>query len=179
MTNQNIQLQFLYLGVSLLSSFCIITNFNIITCSNIVGFTCLIDFYFVKKNDMRLHHMLVLCMIDYMNKHVDIKNRNDIVYVILSTEISTVFLIMNNLLDKMVIFKNINKLFFVFTFVYYRIYNYSYYLILDKNIYNNFVIYSKNNFEFYKIYIGVYGMFILNLYWFTLILHGIITLYLD
>jgi len=166
----------MYLGISLLSGVCIMTNFHVITCSNIVGLMCLVDFYFVNRNDMRLHHILVLGMLHYMNVHPDIKNRNEIVSAILSTEISTIFLTINNLLDivgNMVIFKNINKYIFVSTFVYYRIYNFSSYLIFDKNTYNIFLIYSKNNFEFYKIYTGIYGLFILNLYWGGLILNKI------
>lgn len=78
------------LGISLFSCFCIMTNFYIIICSNIVGFICLIDFYFVKKKDMLLHHILVLSMLHYMNYHSDIENRKEIVSVILSTETSTI-----------------------------------------------------------------------------------------
>jgi hypothetical protein len=175
MVNENIrkmQLQFMYLGISLFSCFCIMTNFYIITCSNIVGVMCLIDFYFVKKKDMLLHHILVLSMLHYMNNHSDIENRKEIVSVILTTETSTIFLTLNNLLENassLVNVKKINKIAFVLSFVYYRIYNYSYYLILDKNIHNTFFIYSRNNFEFCEIYIGMYGLFILNLYWSYLI----------
>ena len=175
MVNENIrkmQLQCMYLGISLFSCFCIMTNFYIITCSNIVGVMCLIDFYFVKKKDMLLHHILVLSMLHYMNNHSDIENRKEIVSVILTTETSTIFLTLNNLLENassLVNVKKINKIAFVSSFVYYRIYNYSYYLILDKNIHNTFLIYSRNNFEYCEIYFGIYGLFILNLYWGTLI----------
>jgi hypothetical protein len=171
MVNKNIrnkQLQYIYLGISLFSCFCIMTNHYIIACSNIVGFMCFIDFYFVKKKDMILHHILVLEMLHYMNNHNDIENRKEIVSVILSTEISSIFLVLNNLLENnssIVNIRNINRLAFVSTFIYYRIYNYSYYLIFDKNIHNTFIIYSRNNFEYYEIYIGLYGLFILNLYW--------------
>ena len=175
MTNENIrktQLHCMYLGISLFSCFCIMTNFYVITCSNIVGLMCLIDFYFVKKSDMVMHHILVLSMLHYMNNHNHIENRIEIVSVILSTEISTIFLTLNNLLENIssfFIIKKINKIAFVSTFIYYRIYNYSYYLIMDKNIHNTFFIYSRNNFEFCEIYIGLYGLFILNLYWSYLI----------
>jgi hypothetical protein len=91
----------------------------------------------------------------------------------LTTEISTIFLTTNNLLEfagNMVIAKNINKILFVSSFFYYRIYNYTYYLILDNNIHKTFYYYSKNNFEFCEIYGGVYGLFFLNSYWFGIIL---------
>jgi hypothetical protein len=148
-------------------------DFYVVPCSNIVGLMCLIDFYFIKRKDMILHHFLVLCMLHYMNNHVDIENRSKIVSVILSTEISTIFLTTNNLLEikgNMVIAKNINKLLFVSTFFYYRICNYTYYLILDNNIHKIFYYYSKNKFEFCEIYIGIYGLFCLNLYWFGIII---------
>jgi hypothetical protein len=170
---KKIPLQLMYLSISIVSCFCVITNFYVIPCSNIVGFMCLIDFYFVKRKDMMLHHFLVLCMLHYMNNHNDIENRSEIVSVILSTEISTIFLTTNNLLefvDNMVIAKNINKLLFISSFVYYRIYNYTYYLVLDNNIHKIFYYYSKNNIEFCEIYGGVYGLFILNLYWCGIIL---------
>ena len=170
---KNLQLQFMYLSISILSCFCVMKNVYVISCSNIVGLMCFIDFYFVKRKDMILHHLLVLCMLHYMNNHADIKNRSEIVSVILSTEISTIFLTTNNLLEmegNMVIAKNINKILFVSSFFYYRIYNYTYYLILDNNIHKIFYYYSKNNLEFCEIYTGIYGLFFLNLYWCGIIL---------
>jgi hypothetical protein len=182
MVNQNMQLQLMYFGISLFSTFCIMTNLFIINCSYIVGLMCLIDFYFIKNKDMILHHTLVMCGLHYLNTHNDLKQKDEILSVLLSSEISTIFLTMNNLLDNKVIIKNINKVIikninkclFVSTFFYYRIYNYSYYLIFNKQIYIIFNKYSKNNFEFFEIYIGIYGMFILNLYWSSLILNKII-----
>jgi hypothetical protein len=177
MVNENIrnmQLQRMYLGISLFSCFCIMNDFYIITCSNIVGLMCFIDFYFVKKKDMLLHHTLILSMLYYMNNHSH-ENRKEIVSVILSTETSTIFLTLNNLLENtsLVNVKKINKIAFVISFVYYRIYIYSYYLILDKNIHNTFFICSRNNFEYCQVYIGLYGLFFLNLYWFCIIIKTI------
>jgi hypothetical protein len=168
-TTQNLQL--VYLGMSLFSSVCVMTNLFVVPCCNIVGFMCLLDFYFVKKKDMILHHILIMTMLHYMNNH-DSEYKKDIVFVVLSTEISTIFLITHNLLDNacnIVVLKNINKLFFISSFVYYRIYNYSY-LLLDNNIYNTLYIHSKNNFEYYEIFASLYGLFFLNLYWTCLIL---------
>lgn len=172
-----LQLQLLYLCISMVSSFCVMTNFYVIPCSNFVGLMCFIDFYFVKKKDMLLHHFLVLCMLHYMNNHNDIENRSEIVSVILSTEVSTIFLVTNNLLENtgnMFIAKNINKFVFILTFLYYRIYNYTYYLVLDNNIHKIFYYYSKNNLEFCEIYVGIYGLFILNLYWSGMIFNKVI-----
>ena len=142
-------------------------------CSNIVGLLCLIDFYFIKNKDMILHHILILSMIRYLNNYNNsIKNINNIISILLSTEISTIFLITNNLINNMTnisFLKNINKFIFIYTFVYYRIYNYFYYMIFNRNIINIFLGYSTNIFEICEIYIDIYGLFILNLYWTCLI----------
>jgi len=179
----NIYLQCTYLSISILSTLCVFNKFQLINCSNIVGLMCLIDFFYIKKRAMIIHHIFVLMMIDYMNTHPDIVIRENIISVILSTEVSTIFLINNSLLSNnyikqyflkincylVTIIKNINSIFFIYTFLYYRIYNYYYYLILDKSTNIVFLKYSKNIYEFYEIYISIYGLFILNLYWSMLI----------
>jgi hypothetical protein len=182
-SKSNIYLQCIYLSISILSTLCVFNKFQLINCSNIVGLMCLIDFFYIKKRAMIIHHIFVLMMIDYMNTHPDIVIRENIISVILSTEVSTIFLINNSLLSNnyikqyflkincylVTIIKNINSIFFIYTFLYYRIYNYYYYLILDKSTNIVFLKYSKNIYEFYEIYISIYGLFILNLYWSMLI----------
>ena len=179
----NIYLQCTYLSIATLSTLCVLNNFQLINCSNIVGIMCLFDFLYIKKKDMIIHHIFVLMMIDYMNTHPNILIRENIIRVILSTEVSTIFLINNSLLSNnyitkdflmmnsyiINITKNINSIFFIFTFVYYRIYNYYYYLIIDKTANITFLKYSRNIFKFYEIYISIYGLFILNIYWSVLI----------
>jgi hypothetical protein len=179
----NIYLQCTYLSISILSTLCVFNKFQLINCSNIVGIMCLFDFFYIKKRDMIIHHILVLMMIDYMNTHSDILIRENIIRIVLSTEISTIFLITNSLLSNsyisedflkknsylVTIIKNINSILFIYTFLYYRVYNYYYNLIIDKETNISFFKYSKNIYEFYEIYISIYGLFILNLYWSTLI----------
>jgi hypothetical protein len=126
-----------------------------------------IDLYVEKRKDMIFHHIMVLVMVHYVNQHRDIENINEMVSVMLSTEISTIFLILNNLLEKSVV-KNVNQMAFVSTFYYYRIYNYSY--LLERNVQTALFIHSRNNFKYCEICLGIYGLFILNLYWSTLIL---------
>ncbi len=178
MTNIINKLQYVYLGISLISWFCTITKLYIIPCSNFVALMCLFDLFYLKKKDMIFHHILVLLMIHYMNNHSNVKNREEIILPILKTEISTTFLIINNLLENksnMGIIKNINRIIFVYCFIYYRIYNYLFYLILVIDYDNVFLNYSKNNFEYFEIYFSIYGLFILNLYWCRLIINKIIS----
>lgn len=169
-------LQIVYLSVSLLSSGCVACNCYLVECCNIVGLMCLFDFWFVKKKEMMLHHVFVLLMVHYMNTHRDITNRDEIISTLLRTEISTIFLTLNNLLQDTscaLILKNVNKLSFVSTFVYYRVYNYSYRLILNPHIHDTFFVYSKNNFEYGEMYVAMYGLYIVNLYWTLLIVQRI------
>ena len=182
-SKSNIYLQCIYLSISILSTLSVFNKFQLINCSNIVGLMCLIDFFYIKKIAMITHHILVLMMIDYMNTHPDILIRENIISVVLSTEISTIFLINNSLLSNnyinqyflkinrylVTIIKSINSIFFIYTFLYYRIYNYYYNLIIDKETNIVFLKYSRNIYDFYEIYISIYGLFILNLYWSTLI----------
>jgi hypothetical protein len=152
----NKYLQYVYLSIALLSSCCVMTNSYIIPCANILGITCIIDFYFVKKFDMFLHHVLVLSMIYGMNNHNDITSNIKLTSIMLSAEISTIFLTINNLLENInniKFFKNINRFMFISTFFYYRIYNYGYHLILNKDIYNILSIYSANKFILYQKYL--------------------------
>ena len=91
MKRENFQL--IYLGISLFSTFCVTADCYLVECSNLVGLMCLVDFWFVKKKDMLFHHVCVLLMLHYMNAHPDITNRHQIISTILSTEISTIFLV--------------------------------------------------------------------------------------
>lgn len=171
----NLGVQTVYLSVSIFSTVCVISNCYVIICSNIVGMMCFIDLFLIKKKDMVIHHIFVLIMLHYMNSHPEIENREKIVSVILSTEISTIFLIINNLLNRnisenydkynKIIVTNVNRLLFITTFMYYRVYSYYVCLLSNKEIHNTLFIYSKSKIQLFEIYLGIYGLFILNLYW--------------
>ena len=163
-------LQLIYLGTSLFSWGCLAAHYNIIACSNIVGCMCFVDFFFTERNDMLAHHSFVLALLHYMNTHQEIENRNDIVSVALSTEISTIFLTMNNLLERSPYetLKILNKTAFVVSFMYYRIYKFAW-LVADERVHTSFLVHSKNSYEYGEIYVGLYGLFLLNVYWLFLI----------
>lgn len=175
----NKYLQCVYLSVALLSCYCVMTNSYIIHCSNFLGIVCFFDLYFIRRMDMFLHHVLVLSLLYSMHNHSDIKTNNELISIILSSEISTIFLTINNLLENVNvnIIKKINKVMFISTFFYYRIYNYGYQLILNKDIYNILSIYSANKFILYQKYYGIHTLFILNLYWLWLIFNRMVQMY--
>jgi hypothetical protein len=137
---------------------------------------CTIDFFFTKKSyDIIFHHIFTLGLIHYvLNNPIsnDDNIKYSIFYSVLSTEISTNFLLINNILR---IYKHqskindINNIFFVFTFAYYRLYRFTKLLILNKQANEIFLYNSKNNFEIIIFYFSLYGFYFLNIYWFKLI----------
>lgn len=173
--NPTFQMECLSLSVSLFSTYCAMNHVYLIPCANIVGLRCIADLYYLKNKDMILHHILVLLMIHHMNAHDEIEIVQHMTAVLLSTKISTIFLTMNSLLDmkdapKTV--KHLNQICFVISFLYYRIYKYSYF-ILDTQVNHTIWVNSRNHFEFSEICIGIYGIFLLNMYWCVLILNKV------
>lgn len=195
----NLVLQLLYLSISSCVTFCIYQNKYLEVCCYSVGFFCIIDFglHLLRINnlklDMILHHNFALCVIfllyyytylvennidDIHNIHnIDnVNNKNSLIKSFLLTEVSTIFLILNSLIknNKLIILKKINQLFFVSTFIYYRIYYYLVNIIINSEI-NLFIMnISKNNFHLYYMYFGIYGLFIINIYWMILLLNKIL-----
>jgi hypothetical protein len=185
----NLALQFIYLIISSSVSYCIFINKYLYLCVYTVCCFCILDYilHVLKinklKRDMILHHNFVLCNILFIHNHLypvtyNINDANIIIRNVLSTEISTIFLILNNLIkhDKLKIINNINQVFFVSSFIYYRIYNYWIYIIISKET-NLFIInVSKNNFHLIYMYIGIYGLFAINIFWLTRIFNKIYNL---
>lgn len=182
MNSNKLFLQYIPLFVSTISTICLSKNYNVFVCSNGVAIYCLLDICFLKRRDMTLHHVFVLMMVFYMNTHrnIPIIERDSIITSVLSSEISTNFLIINNILNDFTwaskpllenIFKKSNKICFVSTFFYFRLYKYSSNLILNKEFYFVINTYSYKKYETLSIYGGVYGLFVLNLYWAKLLLN--------
>jgi len=154
-------LQCVYLGISLVSSGCCLFQVHVVPCSNFVGLTCLLDFLVLKRKDMMMHHLFVIGMLHFMNTH-EIDDQQNVVTTLLSPEISTIFLILNNFMQPGLV-KRANQLAFVSTFAYYRLYNYT------KAFHMTFFERARDPLETWQIYISIYGLFALNVYWGMLI----------
>jgi hypothetical protein len=132
---------------------------------------------FIAKGDAIAHHIFCLVGSYTCLKCIPLESQHLFFMPILSTEASTVFLILKLWMDeysgkKNIIFKilyGINDVLFVSLFFKLRIYNFYFnlihkpevYIVLNKNIIN--II------DFISGYVGVYGLFILNIYWFSII----------
>lgn len=169
---KNTRLQCMYLGIALASSFCVVNNFHVLMCANAVGVMCLVDFFFVRKKDMVLHHVLVLTQLHYINGHADFEHKEKFVATILSTEVSTIFLISKHFLENTNLVV-INNLAFVTTFVYFRIYNYAHQILFNDEVHRSCLKISNNRFEYGQCYVGLYGLFLLNGYWCSLIIKAV------
>ena len=145
-------------------------------CSNAVALACLVDYWRIEKRDMQIHHILVLFLADYMNRHTFIEDREAIISTILSSEISTIFLSLHSILPKKWVWIGaLNNALFISTFFHYRIYVYSQELVFNPNVHATFLFSSMGWIQIIQIYIGVLGLFVLNLYWARMILHKCIS----
>lgn len=168
-----------FVGYSLYSIYDWITSSSIESLVNTSVYlkTFLITDLLLCSKELVVHH---ICSIILIQNGISIFFSNNILHyyvaIIYSTELSTLFLIFKSLADQFKI-KNklttINELLFLTTFVYTRIYLYSKYLILDNKLYD--IIQEKlpplyNNI----ICVCIYTLYILNLYWFSLIIKKLV-----
>ena len=178
----------LHLSVSLFSTYCIFINNHIHFCCYMVATVCGADYIFavVKWRKMTLdifvHHFFVFCIIVFYYYHDSQVDKVDVAFLqngtstILSLEISSIFLALHHLMTpcthKIIveIIKPFNQLCFVVSFSYFRIYQFTYFVLflLDKNYFlDNMYKSTWNN---YLALMGLHGLVCLNFNWFYLIL---------
>ena len=171
MSDNSFQMECFSLALSLFSSYCSLKQVWLVPCANLVGMLCAYELSYLTKKDMILHHIFVLFMLHYMNSHREIDLVQQMTSVILSTKISTIFLTNHSLFDMMnmnSVIKNINKVCFVTSYSYYRMYKYTHF-IMNAQMIHAMWIHSRNYAELVEIWIGTYGICMLNMYWGVLI----------
>lgn len=146
-----------------------------------------IHLYFVDKIELKIHHVLFIFVISWYFLCIDIGPVIKTELFIFSlAEVSNIFLSIRNLIrDPSVIqfipqfvslssfIQPINDVLFSMTFFYARIYLYFKYIITNQEFLETIRKYNKY-FMCDKIVIAIFfGLFILNLYWFGLILNGV------
>ena len=172
-----LNLHYSYLLISLTATYYYIYNIIPFILFYVIFTSCLFDLYFIKKPyDIIFHHICSLGYIYYILTNPISTNdniRSLFINTSLSFEISTNFLLMNNILKiykHQSIINHINNILFICTFIYYRIYQYGNIVIFNK-VTNDVVLYnSNNNFDIMIIYFSLYGFYFLNLYWGSIIL---------
>jgi hypothetical protein len=180
-------INFIHLSVSLISAYSILTETYFLPCSNLVGALLYMDYILhylqlkVLKTDILLHHFFGLCAIHFVYNHrefLSYENKEIIEFFqnVLSIEIPNIFLALMYLLKNDNVatsIQQINNVVFVSSFCYVRIYRYTRYVVLSKEVYHIVVILSKNLIHRYSMLIGIYGLGILNIYWFYIIVQKV------
>ena len=109
-------------------------------------------------------------MLNNNNNNVLIEDRFIIIYSLLKTEISSIFYILKYYIPNNTIYATINNLTFYITFLKFRIID-NYLEIFNNNtidiIINKYLY--KNYFIKYYLIISLYGLYILNIYWFFIL----------
>jgi hypothetical protein len=173
---------FISLIMSFLSTF-YNTQHVLNICLNIFITYVTIDLFF-STPDLVLHHIFGYLLCEYIfQNNVDMMKNNNIYKTFLNTELSTIFLSIKLLIDwyktdiekskynKVIkIYYIINDLIFISLFYKLRIHDFFFNIIQNENFYIS--IYSNigdSIIKNIKVYIAVYGLFILNIYWVALI----------
>ena len=168
-------------AISTYSMFCVWSKStkHLHICTNLIGLTCFIDFRKNRSIDIVFHHIITILMSTFVHKHVrpvgpsvycQDANVYDIIRTILAIEIPTILLVIEKYVPKeQVKFKVAVQSTFAVLFFYYRIYRFIRYVILDKEAKQLIDTTAPRPMDRAHIYGGIYGMFLLNVYWFGMI----------
>jgi hypothetical protein len=176
-------MNYFYLLFMIAITICIHNSIFLDECTYAVGTYFIVDFAFMRrlKTDKLFHHIFAMCIIVFFHIYAypvtyDLKEKVFLMKSVLSVETSSIFLTANYLLDENAntVIVYANYVAFVTTFLYYRIYSY-YVNVISRYETNHFIIsVSKNGYHTICVYIGIYGLFALNLYWIPVIAQYII-----
>jgi len=140
----------------------------------IIYWQCLFDLLLCTP-DVAVHHAFVLGILHpYLTTPgLEIHTYNE-VSAILSTEISTIFLVIRNVIPaKYKTLATINNIIFIATFAYTRLYHYTTRLIYNAYLHNILQTHLTNS-QLIPLYTSLYGLYFLNLYWGAIILKTLV-----
>ena len=147
--------------LSIISSYIYFTNGDFKNIIHGIGAYLTIDLFINKKFDIYMHHIIGLMLYSFIySNNLSDESRNIIFRPFIAIEISSVFYNIECLYPK----NNfvLNKILFLTTFFYYRIYRYYYDVLLNDKIYNTI----EENSSTY-MYFAIYNLYFLNFYWFS------------
>lgn len=168
-------------GISLLSIYALLdyyvysSTYLITLTVNMVIFQCAYDVFLWHTNSSVLHHICLLFLGSFLYQNqIEYDNCLFLIVPLLSTEISTLFLSIRHWLEQFqmtnTVWYSINNGFFVTTFLITRIYIFSNYIIYNPDTYAFAELVTNHEITAcFSFYIGIYGLFALNIYWVTII----------
>lgn len=142
--------------------------------SKIIQWQCIFDLLLCSP-DVALHHLFAIGLIyPFLNTPgIEMHTHNEI-STILSTELSTIFLVFRNIIPaKYNTLSAINNLLFIVTFIYTRLYNYSSELIYNESLHNKLTLHLPPS-KSLLLFTSLYGLFFLNIYWAAIILKTLV-----
>jgi hypothetical protein len=169
------------LSTVLFASYAIYTDSDIILSSTIqyVKYFTMIDLL-ICSPEILIHHCAVLgIIIPYLDTPDFYAISRTELIAILKTEISTIFLVLHNIIPKKYgILYILNNVLFTGSFAYTRIYSYSHHLIYNEALYDKIDHYLTPINA--TIAIGsIYTLYFLNIYWMAIIVNTIIKQFVD
>jgi hypothetical protein len=169
-------------GISLLSIYALLdyyiytSTYLIALTSKIVILQCAYDMFFWHNSSSVIHHIFLLLLGSFLHQqNITYDDSLFLIIPLLSTEISTLFLSIRHWFEQLDMTKSVwyrvNNGFFVVTFLITRIYIYTTYVIYNPETYLFVESLTKHNInDRIYFYIGIFGLYALNIYWATLIL---------
>lgn len=134
----------------------------------------IVDFPFA-SNIIKLHHIFGFCLTIFKLAHVlKFEDVDILIIAVYKTEISTVFYVIKLWLDdvnhvSIQTVKKLNEIAFLVTFFKYRIWDYSHEIVFNKQLHELMDTYIQGRLpHFALLYVGLYGFYILNMYWFAI-----------
>jgi hypothetical protein len=137
---------------------------------SIIKWQCIFDFLLCTP-DLMIHHIAVLLLIcPSLNSTNALSNLMPLMIGVLKTEISTIFLVCRGFIpEKYKTLSTINNILFVSLFIYTRVYEYTNKVIYNETIHRDIDKYYSP-FDAKLIKIGGYTLYVMNLYWFAIII---------
>jgi hypothetical protein len=177
---------YIFFIISIIISFLSIfynTQYALKICLDIFKTYVVVDLFFTSKDSI-IHHIFGYLLCEYiLENNIDMMQNNYFYRTILLTEISSIFLCFKLFIDwyktdiekskynKIIkIYYHINDLIFICLFYKLRLHDFFINIIQNEifyiSIYENI---GDSIIKNIKVYISIYGLFILNIYWFSLI----------
>lgn len=139
----------------------------------LIFYHCSIDLLFTDKLDLVIHHIISISLINcFFYRSLPLHEVHFETLVLCLTELSSIFLVFREWLEKNSFYYELNKYAFVISFFYTRIYLLPRYLLFDEKCLN-FLLSFMDHYEIFWYFGTLYAFISLNIYWGVVIVKSI------
>ena len=129
-----------------------------------VGTQCVFDLFLNSKPDLFIHHIIAISMVSFSFYYPELLDFLHCKYaVILSSELSTLFIVSNQYLAQNTTLSAINAVFFISTFFYTRLFLFAKEILFDETLTR--LRYMLSNFGILWNNVNIYSFLFINVYW--------------